>query len=467
MTHARIPSARTLAVGLLATLSLLLNGCTGGSSAEPAPDASTPAAASGSPDAEASESPAYPEQPEGYRVDPVVTVYGERAFNPCRLIPLPEASMIVGDVGDSPLVETFWERSLPYRGFATDIDQSATTECTLRGDSGTTLSLRIRPATKDGFGGQIYPHVAEASLPAVKKLRSWERKHPDERARALIDMLLENARDLDPLRGVPEGAWVLTDFDGVLDFVLQVVLDRQLLELELQLGDPLDERRTSPGTWVTDAGKVGQVVDLVEANAANPDLPQGPLSTTTGVSENDSGIPLVEPCEVFTAEVFRQQFGVVQNAPTGHRSAETEVFLSDRPVQAECSRSFEAGNNTRLRPGELQRFGPGGGLEVTVTIATYQSEGAAAKAFRKSRGPASNLVPTRGDEAYINYSRAFGVTVSWMRIGAHVVDVRYFGTRAEEGLDFALVDLPEPPAAETVSFFNRLARRLGPLVKDG
>ena len=103
-------------------------------------------------------SPSYPEQPpDGYAIKPAVTIYGERAFNPCRLIPLADASVIMGgDLGDSPLTESFWERSLPYPGFTTDIDQNATSECTYLGDSGLEVSLRIDPVVKNGFGDQIY-----------------------------------------------------------------------------------------------------------------------------------------------------------------------------------------------------------------------------------------------------------------------------------------------------------------------
>ncbi len=452
---------RSLVPVLLLACAGTLSACDGGNkpSADPTPrsTAGGPSGGSASPGATES-SPAYPEQPpDGYPIKPAVTVYGARAFNPCRLIPLTDASVIMGgDLGDSPLTEEFWERSLPYPGFATDIDQNATAECVYLGDSGLEVSLRVDPVVKGGFGDQIYAYDVKQEMAVLKRLRSWEKKSPDDNAEKLIDLLYANGKPLGSTGNVPDEAWVLTGFDDVNDFTLEQIRDHQHLELQIQLKDYFAGEKSSHGEWVTGTGKLGQIVDTIDANAANPELPQGPLTSTTGVTENDGGLALPEPCGLFTAPMFRDQFGVAPNAPTGHHAYETEVFLSDRPVRASCERSFQAGNNTRLSPIAIQRYGRGGGLKVTVEIETYKSVQAAQKSFTKSRGAASNLVPTKGDEAYINYSPAFDVTVSEMRVGPYIAQVSYYGVKAREGIDFDSVDLSEPPEPITVAMFNRL-----------
>ena len=75
--------------------------------------------------------------------------------------------------------------------------------------------------------------------------------------------------------------------------------------------------------------------------------------TTTGATENDHGVPIPEPCEIFTPQIYRSVFGIAPNAATGHQSAATEVFISDQPPRLSCERVFRAGNVAKPAPAEL------------------------------------------------------------------------------------------------------------------
>ena len=83
------------------------------------------------------------------------------------------------------------------------------------------------------FGGQIYAFNVRRVVPTIKKLQSWEKKSPDDNARALLQMLRSNAKGLGTTGDVPKDTWVLTGFNEVNDFTLEQIRDHQHLDLAL------------------------------------------------------------------------------------------------------------------------------------------------------------------------------------------------------------------------------------------
>jgi hypothetical protein len=455
------PLSLTFVAALLATA-----GCTSGPDSEADASSGASGSATTEPSGEATSEAeeTYPEQrPEGYPIKPAVTVFGERALSPCRLIPIDDVGDIYGSVGEVPQDDTFLERSVPYPGLARDSDQALTTECTLYGT--TVVTLRIDPVPPGDLANSGLSYDAESGKRYLTQLDAWEKKSPDDDARALIDRLLADARKAkkrDPFSDKPQKIWALTDFKSVHDFDLETIVDHQKLELGVYSDTGSPQGRSA---WVTAAGQLGRLVELIEANLANPDLPQGPWTTTTGATENDDGVPLPEPCSIFTAAMFRTLFGVPANAPTGHGAADTTFFSSDRPTRLTCERVFEAGNLARPGAGVVARFGEGGDWQATVEIAAYDSEQQARKSYLEERGAPSHEVATRADQAYIAYSPDWGVTVSAMRVGPFIVSVSYYGEKARAGIDFASIELGEPAPATTIRFFNLLTPAMRDVAK--